>query len=75
MVVNEKLCFEARINNLHKAQLYFTLGRAELSDIHRFPTIHMVKTHFLLENLWISQPSLGILYYYFWAVLFLWQMH
>ena len=47
-------------NNI--AQLYFILGRAELrwnfssllrdaSDIHRFPTLHMVKTHFLLENL------------------------
>ena len=44
------------------AQLYFILGRAELhwnfssllrdgSDIHRFPKVHMVETHFLLENL------------------------
>ena len=24
-------------------------------------TVHMVKTHFLLENLWKSEPSLGIL--------------
>ena len=43
------------------SQLYFILGRAKLclnfssllrdaSDIHRFPTVHMVKTHFLLEN-------------------------
>ena len=43
-------------------QLYFTLGRAELHwnffsllrdapDIDRFQTVHMVKTHFLLENL------------------------
>ena len=50
-------------NNI--AQLYFILGRAELHsnfsswlrdapDIHRFPTLHMVQTHFLLENLWIS---------------------
>ena len=41
------------------AQLYFILRRAELrwnfssllrdaSDIHRFPTVHMVETHFLL---------------------------
>ena len=55
-------------NNI--AQLYFILGRAELcwnfscwlrdaSDIHRFPTLHMVNTHFLLENLWISKPSLS----------------
>ena len=53
-------------------QLYFILGSAELlwnftsipkdgSDIHRFPTVHMVETYFLLENLWISEPSLGIL--------------
>ena len=26
----------------------------------RFLTLHMVKTHFLLENLRISEPSLGI---------------
>ena len=49
-------------NNI--AQLHFKLGRAELcwdfsswlgdaSDIYRFPTLHMVKTHFLLENLWL----------------------
>ena len=30
-------------------------------DIYIFPTVHMVKTHFLLENLSISQPFLGIL--------------
>ena len=29
-------------------------------DIHRFLTVHMFKTHFLLENLWISKPFLGI---------------
>ena len=57
-------------NNI--AQLYFILGRAELrwnfsswlrdaSDIHRFPTLHMVNIHFLLENLWISKPYLSIL--------------
>ena len=33
----------------------------DASDIHRFPTVHMPETHFLLENLWISEPSLGIL--------------
>ena len=27
----------------------------------KITTVHMVKTHFLLENLWISEPSLGIL--------------
>ena len=30
------------------------------SDIHRFPTLHMVNIHFLLENLWISKSSLSI---------------
>ena len=56
----------------NSAQLYFPLGRAkprynyssllkDASDIHRFPTVHMVKTHFLLENLWIAEPSSGIL--------------
>ena len=50
---------------------FLILGTAELhwncssipkdgSDIHRFPTWHMVKIHFLLENLWISEQSLGI---------------
>ena len=54
-------------NNI--AQLYFILWRAKLCwnfsrwlrdvpNIYRFPTVHMVKTHFLLENLWISKPSL-----------------
>ena len=57
-------------NNI--AQLYFILWRAKLcwnfssclrdaTDIYRFPIVHMVKTHFLLENLWISEPSLGIM--------------
>ena len=53
-------------------QLYFILGTVDLhfnfsrvfrvvSDIHRFPTVHMVKTNFLLKNRWISETSLGIL--------------
>ena len=33
----------------------------DVSDIHRFPTVHMAEIHFLLENLWISEPFLGIL--------------
>ena len=44
------------------AQLYSILGKAELrwnyssllrdvSDIHRFQTVHMVKIYFLLKNL------------------------
>ena len=54
------------------ARFYFILERAELGwnfssipkdgcDIPRFQTVHMVGTHFLLENLWISQPSLGVM--------------
>ena len=30
-------------------------------DVHRFQTVHMVETHFMLENLWISESSLGVL--------------
>ena len=29
--------------------------------IKKFPTVHMIETHILLENQWISEPSLGIL--------------
>ena len=58
------------INNI--VQLYFIIGRAEqhwkfsswhrdAPDIYRFPIVHMVKTHFLLEYLSISWASLGIL--------------
>ena len=39
---------------------FFSLLR-DASDIHRFPTLHMVEIHFPLENLWISEPPLGIL--------------
>ena len=60
---------DASKNNFHCG---FLIRAAELrwnfssllrdaSDIHRFPTVHMVETHFLLENLLISEPSLGIL--------------
>ena len=62
--------FETHKNNI--AQLNFILGRAKLCwkisswlmdapDIYRFRIMHMVKTHFLLENLWISGESLGTL--------------
>ena len=30
------------------------------TDNYRFPTVHMVKTHFLWENLWVSKSSLDI---------------
>ena len=38
---------------------YFSSWLRDTPDIHRFPTVHMVKTNFLLENLSISEPSLG----------------
>ena len=66
----ENIFWSIHKNNI--AQLYFILGRVKLhwnfsswlrdgSDIYRLPILHMVKTHFLLENLWISKPSLSIL--------------
>ena len=30
-------------------------------DIHQFPIGHVAKSHLLLENLWISEPSIGVL--------------
>ena len=62
--------FDTKIENT--AQLYFILGRAELHwnfsswlrdvpDIHIFLTVHIDKNHFLLENLSISELSLGLL--------------
>ena len=73
------------INNI--VQLYFIIGRAEqhwkfsswlrdAPDIYRFPVVHMVKTHFLLENLSISWASLGILekFKHSWVII-LCQMH
>ena len=71
MAVYEKIYLEAYINNQYiwpknTVQLYFILGRVDLHynfasllsdtpDIHRFATVHMVKSinHLLLENLWI----------------------
>ena len=61
--------------NWHKnnvAQICFILERAEFSwnffswlmdapQIHRFPAVHIVETHFLLETLAISEPCSGIL--------------
>ena len=62
------------------AQLYFVLGRVDLDfnffsllrdapDIHKFPTMYMANTHFLLENLWISESFLGILGRFQWSQL------
>ena len=53
-------------------QLYLILGRANLhwnfsslfrddTDIQSFPTGDMFSTHFVLEYLWISEPTFGIL--------------
>ena len=38
--------------------LEFSSLLRDVSDILRFPTVHIFKTHFLLENLWVSEPSL-----------------
>ena len=38
-----------------------TLLTRDAPDIYRCPVVHMVKAHLLLENLWISGASLGIL--------------
>ena len=64
MVINEKIYLEAFINKQYAklknntAQLEFILGRAiyvqisqDASDIHRFPTVHMIKINLLLEKL------------------------
>ena len=46
---------------------YVTLSHASCDklhvtpDIYGFLKVYKVETHFLLENLWISEPSLGIL--------------
>ena len=47
----------------YRADLHWKVSSClrDATDIHRFPIVHMVKTHFLLENLSISEPSLGIL--------------
>ena len=44
--------------NLH---LNFSSILKDGPDIYRFPILHMTETHFLLENLSISESSLGIL--------------
>ena len=74
MVYYEKTDFEAQkkifVPKYIMARLYFIQSWSNLcwnflswprdaSDIYRFPAQHMVKTHFLLENRWISEPSLG----------------
>ena len=92
-----KIYFEAYKNSQyiwHKnntEHLYLILGRAELywkisSWIRDAPDIHMVETHFLLENQWISELPLGVLekfqpssalpnIKYKYSVLFLCQMY
>ena len=37
---------------------FFSSWLRDAPDIHGFPTVHVVKTQFLLKNIWISQPSL-----------------
>ena len=64
---NQYICLK---NNT--AQLYFILREAnqcwkfsyllrDAPGFHRFLSVHMVKTHSLLENLSISELSLGII--------------
>ena len=60
-------CF-ATVREEHTILLYrrhrtmVAYGKIYLAVISTdFPTVHMVKTHFLLENLWISEHSLGVL--------------
>ena len=54
-----------KVNQTHCPSAYkmfaFSSCLRNATDIYRFPIVHMVKTHFLLENLSISEPSLGIL--------------
>ena len=52
-----QLCFILRTAKLH---WNFSSWLRDASDIYRFPTVHMAKTHFLSENLWISKPSLSL---------------
>ena len=44
-----------------QATLEFFSCLRDAPDIYKFKVVHMVKTHFLLENLWISGASLGVL--------------
>ena len=38
------------LRTAHKQGTFFSLLR-DVPDIHKFPTMHMVKIHFLLDNL------------------------
>ena len=53
-----QLCSILRTAELH-CNFYNWLRDAP--DLYRFPVVHVVKSYFLLENLWISGASLGIL--------------
>ena len=72
MTVNEKIFLEACINNqyiclknntalLLRKLFEFSTVPKDGSAIRRFPTVDIIKIHFLLENLWISEPSLNLL--------------
>ena len=51
------------LRNATRADLHWKVSSClrDPTDIYIFPIVHMVKTYFLLENLSISEPSLGIL--------------
>ena len=66
---NQLICLK---NTCSTVQLYVILAKAELHwiflslprdapDIHRFPTVHMVKAKVLLENMSILGPPMGML--------------
>ena len=76
-MVFEKVYLEATKKYIclknNTAHLYFILRRAVLhwnlsnllrdaSDIHRFPILLMLETHFLLENVRVPEPYLAIQY-------------
>ena len=58
---NNKLLVLFTLSKVQKIPWKVSSYLRDATDIYRFPIVHMVKTHFLLENLSISEPSLGIL--------------
>ena len=61
-------CLHPRVPTCHvkrwttrKIQEDYVVWFRDVPDIYRFPTVHMFKTHLLLENLSLTKPSLVIL--------------
>ena len=61
--LNTKLLLQNYILNWEELSYIgnFSSWLRDVPDIYRFPVMHMVKTEFLLENLWISGASLCLL--------------